>query len=60
MDYAGFWNQVGKPFPLASFSVAQVKLVDDQNSAPRREVLYLSFTNWLDSGQGFDKNEMGI
>lgn len=45
MDYAGFWNQVGKPFPLASFSVAQVKLVDDQNSAPRREVLYLSFTN---------------
>ena len=45
MDYAGFWNRVAKSFPLASFSVAQVKLVDDQNSAPRREVLYLSFTN---------------
>lgn len=60
MDYAGFWNRVGKSFPYASFSVAQVKLIDDQNSAPRREMFYLSFSNWLESGQGFDKNEVGI
>jgi len=45
MDCAGLWNGVGKSFPLASFSVAHVKLIDDHNAALRREVLYLSFTN---------------
>lgn len=44
MDHAGFWNRVGKLFPAASSPVAQVKLVDDQNSALGREMLYLSFT----------------
>lgn len=45
MYYAGFWSRVGMSFPLSGFSVAQVKLIDDQNSAPRTEVLNLSFSN---------------
>lgn len=60
MDYAGFWYRVEMSFQLAGFSMAQVKLIDDQNSVPRTEVLNLSFTNELDGGQGFDKIEAGI